>query len=257
MDPVITPSDATTTVPRSSAFVIPASILIGFAMIAAAIYFSGGLGGTKVTEVNNVPTGAPTATTDKPIRAVDSSDHIRGNPNAQIVFVEYSDFECPFCKRFHEGTMTKLMDEYGSTGKIAWVYRHFPLEQLHPNAPKIANASECVSELAGNDGFWKFTDLIFSERETNAQTDVTKLSNYAVQAGATEAAFTTCMDEQRYQDIVTNDFTDGANAGVKGTPHTFVLFGGQQGVINGAQSYETVKQLTENLLSQLDGGVTE
>lgn len=254
MDPELTPTPTTPTraPARGSALAIPISIVIGFAMIAGAIYFSGlQKAGPSGNPLPNTPEGV---TTPEAIRAVDQNDHIRGNPNAPIVFVEYSDFDCPFCKRFHEDSMKKLMDEYGATGKVAWVYRHFPLEQLHPNAPRIALASECVAELAGNDGFWKFADLIFGEREITEQTDVTKLADYAAQAGANEADFTACMTENRHTDKVEADFADGASAGVQGTPHTFVLFGGQQGVVNGAQPYDVVKQLTENLLTQLEGG---
>ncbi len=258
MEPETTPQPVTTPTaaraPRGSAFVIPAAILVGFAMIAGAIVYTGGFASKSANNNVAIPTGTPTETEPAPIRAVDENDHIRGNPNAPIVFVEYSDYDCPFCKRFHEETMMKIMNDFGATGQVAWVYRHFPLEQLHPNAPQIAQASECVAELAGNDGFWKFSDLIFGEREINAPTDMTKLSSYAVQAGAPEAAFTTCMEENRYTAAVEEDFTDGVNAGVKGTPHTFVLFGGQQGVINGAQSYATVKSLVENLLGQLETG---
>lgn len=89
---------------------------------------------------------------------VSASDHIRGNPDAEIVIVEYSDFDCPFCARFHS-TMNSVMDQYGE--EVAWVYRHFPLESLHPNAPAVAVASECVAELGGNDAFWKFADSYF------------------------------------------------------------------------------------------------
>lgn len=252
MDTETTPAVAPAPVPqqRGSALAIPAAILLGFAMIAAAIYFSGSKTGSA--PAGNLDLSGDTPTTSA-IRPVDESDHVRGNPNAPIVFVEYSDYDCPFCKRFHEDSMKKLMDEYGATGKVAWVYRHFPLEQLHPNAAKIAEASECVAELAGNDAFWTFSDLVFGERSTNELTDMTKLASYAVQAGADQAAFTTCLNEGRHADKVSEDLNDGLAAGVQGTPHTFVIVGGQQGVINGAQPYEVVKQLTENLLAQLEG----
>ncbi len=82
---------------------------------------------------------------------------------------------------------------------------------------------------------------------------MTKLESFAVQAGADAAAYNTCMSENRHADKVEQDFTDGVNAGAQGTPHTFVMVGGQQGVINGAQPYEVVKTLTDNLISQLGG----
>src|SRR3990167_1249729 len=114
---------------------IPLSIVFGFALIAVAIYFSGmnktvapntaqNNGDTPVTTVSNIP-------------PVDETDHIKGNPNAPILIVEYSDYDCPFCKSFHE-TMNRIIEEYGATGKVAWVYRQFPIPQLHQNAPRIS-----------------------------------------------------------------------------------------------------------------------
>lgn len=89
-------------------------------------------------------------------------DHINGKSDARIQVVEYSDFECPFCGRFHE-TMNQVMAEYGESGDVNWIYRHFPLEQIHPNAFSLAVASECVSELGGNDKFWEFSNMIFGK----------------------------------------------------------------------------------------------
>src|SRR3990172_9010082 len=97
-------------------------------------------------------------------------DHIRGDPAAPVTLVEYSDFECPFCKRFH-GTVKKLVDESG--GRVRWVFRHFPLDDLHPvKARKEAVASECAAELGGNDAFWKFADRFFELTPSNNRTDI-------------------------------------------------------------------------------------
>ncbi len=92
--------------------------------------------------------------------ALDENDHYRGNPDAEIVLVEYSDYECPFCTRFHT-TLKNIVREYGN--QVAWVYRHYPLTQLHPNATVLANASECAAELGGNDAFWQMSDAILAE----------------------------------------------------------------------------------------------
>lgn len=86
-------------------------------------------------------------------------EHIRGNADAPIKLVEYSDFECPFCTRFHNEAKT-LVDQYGD--QVAWVYRHLPLTSLHPNAVALAEVSECVAEIAGNDAFWEYTDIVFA-----------------------------------------------------------------------------------------------
>ena len=150
---------------KNNALAIPIAIVFGFALIAVAIFVSGQntqKPSTKVDPKDAIEQASGQIGKTGPVRKVDEKDHIRGNPNAPIVIVEYSDLECPFCKSFHE-TMNKVMANYGNDGKVAWVYRQFPLEQLHPNAPTLAQASECVAELGGNDAFWKFSDKIFNE----------------------------------------------------------------------------------------------
>lgn len=92
------------------------------------------------------------------IRPPSADDHIIGSPTAPIVLVEYSDFQCPFCKMIHP-SLKQIVSE--SNGQIAWVYRDFPLYQIHPEAENSANAAECIAALKGNDAFWKFGDAIF------------------------------------------------------------------------------------------------
>ena len=87
-----------------------------------------------------------------------ANDHIIGSPTAPIVLVEYSDFQCPYCKLIYP-TLKQIVSE--SNGQVAWVYREFPLYQIHPEAENAANAAECISAQKGNDAFWKFADTIF------------------------------------------------------------------------------------------------
>lgn len=229
---------------------IPLSIVFGFALIAVAIYFSG-MNKTVAPAAVGTDTNAGITTTAN-IPPVDDTDYIKGNPNAPILIVEYSDYDCPFCKAFHE-TMNRIIEEYGVTGKVAWVYRQFPIPQLHPNAPRISEAALCVGDLAGNDAFWTFSDLVFEERNTNEPTNVTRLDEFAETAGVDKAAFTACLESGRMKAVVTEDFNGGAAAGIQGTPQSFVLIGNQQAPIEGAQPYEVVKQIVENLLGQLEG----
>lgn len=251
----ITPSTETSPQPEIKqakplqSFAVPLSIVLGFGLVAAAIFFSNG--GNTALPSNEAAVGGADLTTTGEIRPVDDTDHIRGNPNAPIVMIEYSDYDCPFCKNFHE-TMNQIMDTYGSDGKVAWVYRHFPLQQLHPSAPIIAQASECVAEEGGNEAFWKFTDLIFGERGTNEPTNTARLEEFAVTSGVSANAYQSCMESERTVRRVEADFNDALSAGGKGTPYTLVLVGGQQGVISGAQPYETVSKILDTLISQME-----
>ncbi|MEK7510134.1 MAG: thioredoxin domain-containing protein [Patescibacteria group bacterium] len=93
---------------------------------------------------------------------VTENDHIRGSFNAPVTLVEFSDFQCPFCARFHP-TVQQALQEYGD--KVRWVYKHFPLDQIHPQATPAAEASECIAEQKGNEGFWEFADAVFENQD--------------------------------------------------------------------------------------------
>lgn len=236
--------------PQNSSPIIPIAIICGFAMIAIAIFFtnqSGNNAAPKIAVQENTDELA-----DGAVRGVDETDYILGNPNAPIVMIEYSDYDCPFCKQYHN-TMHQIMDEYGVTGRIAWVYRQFPLVELHPNSPMISEAALCVGDIAGNSAFWSFSDLIFNKRDLNDATNVTKLADYAETSGVDQQQYNNCMNEGRMKQAVEDSIRDGFNAGARGTPYTVLLVGNQQAVINGAQPYNTVKGIVENLIDQLDG----
>ncbi len=235
----------------SSSPAIPIAIVFGFALVAVAIYFSG-MGGSPLKKETNTPATTNTPTTATKIRPVDETDFIRGNPNAPILIVEYSDYDCPFCKNFHE-TMNRIMDDYGITGKVAWVYRQFPIAQLHPNAERISQAALCVGELGGSEAFWKFSDSVFEERNLNEPTNITKLPEYAEKAGVPREDLVSCLDSGRQAAVVTASLAEGAGAGIQGTPHSFVIVGNQMAAVNGAQPYAVVKQTIDNLLGQLEG----
>lgn len=226
----------------ASTWAIPAAIIIGFSLIALSIYLSEGKPVTKKDPVaaNNTPNV-------ENIAPVTAEDHIRGNPNAPIMIVEYSDFDCPYCKTFHL-TMQKLIEEYGPNGKVAWTYRHLPLPSLHPSAPYIAEASECVAELGGNDAFWKFTDMVFGERGPSELTNVSQLPNYASDVGVERTAYEQCMSENRHKDKVDADAADALAIGARGTPYSVILVGDQKMVINGAETYERLKMLIDGLV---------
>ena len=177
---------------------------------------------------------------------VSDDDWTRGNKNANIVLVEYSDYECPFCQRFHD-TMSQVMEEYGD--KVAWVYRHYPLS-FHANAQKASEAAECIGSLAGEEAFWKFTDNYF-ERTTSNGTGIalTELANMGAEVGANKVAVQSCLDNDEMATKVGNSFTAGSAAGVSGTPGTLVVVDGEvQELIPGALPFEQVQQIIEKYL---------
>lgn len=241
------PTAPVTNQKAATTLAVPIAIVLAAGLIAGAIYLNGKNPQPVVTK-NTPPTEEKIV-----FRPVDKTDHIRGNPNAPIMLVEYSDYDCPFCKQFHD-TLTQVMKDYGVDGKVAWVYRQLPLQQLHPNAPKIAIAAECVAELAGNDGFWKFSDRIFTEKTDRDFTNMSRITEYATGAGAEKSAFELCYNSNKTKDKVDASIAEAAKAGARGTPHTFVLVGDQRTVINGAQPYPVVKQVIDNILAQIEGG---
>jgi protein-disulfide isomerase len=235
---------------------VPVAIVIAAVLIAGAIYLKDGGAPKTPVNVSDAINGAQQAeqvTPETTVAPVTEADHIRGNPNAPIMVIEYSDYDCPFCKNFHE-TMNRIMEEYGATGKVAWVYRQFPIAQLHPNAPKISEAAECVADLGGDEAFWKFSDLVFGEREVNAPTDMTKLPQFAVEAGVDKSQYELCFNSGKFTEKVAASIEGAVNAGARGTPYSIVMVGDQQAPINGAQPYEVVKGALDSILSQLGEG---
>jgi protein-disulfide isomerase len=235
---------------------IPISIVLAGGLMAAGFYFSGG-GAQPAAAPATAPLAAapaaPTAvaaTTEK-IDPITEDDHVKGNRNAPVKIVEYSDFECPFCKRFHE-SMSALVDEVGGD-ELALVFRQFPLEQLHPvKAMAAAMASECVGDIGGNDAFWKFTNGYFRDTLTNNRTDTAALiPKLVTEAGVDQAAFTTCFDGGQFQDDINADIADAIETGGRGTPWS-VMVGpsGKTYPINGAQSPEVIKQMIATALAE-------
>lgn len=205
---------------------VPIAIIVAGGLVAAAIFLRGDTALPAIAQPQQpaafVPPPQLGALTLKPVDV--TADHIRGNPNANVVLVEFSDTECPFCKRFHE-TMREIMSEYGKGGKVAWVYRHYPIPGLsgHENSPKQAEATECVAELGGNTAFWSVIDRMFDTVELQGTLDMSLLPKFAGEAGVDVAQFTACLEGGRKQGDVQSDLDDGSIAGVNGTPHSILV----------------------------------
>lgn len=232
---------------------VPVAIVIAGALVAAAIYLGGGggFGKAPVGDENGEVAVAPEAEVDNPaapavgeVRAVSDSDHVRGPADAKVTVVEYSDIECPFCKRFHP-TMIQLLEEYPKD--VRWVWRHFPLEQLHENARIAAIATECAGEQGK---FWETIDYMMGEEGAAKELTEENLPAVAKKVGVTNIAqFTTCLSDEKYNKKVDDDIADAAAAGGRGTPYSVVIGAdGKKEAISGAQPYAALKAVVEKHL---------
>jgi protein-disulfide isomerase len=162
---------------------------------------------------------------------------LKGSKDAKIILIEYSDFECPFCSTFHS-TAQQIKDEYGDD--IAWVYRHFPLD-FHERARPAAVASECATELGGNESFWHYIDGIFENQEENLLE--AGLKTIAVDIGLNVDEFAKCLVSGNYDDKIEEQYQGGLTAGVNGTPGNIILNDkGEAWLIPGALPFETLKE---------------
>ncbi len=172
----------------------------------------------------------------------DKAEHWRGSDDARYVLIEYSDLECPFCKSFHP-TAKQFLEE--NTTDVAWVYRHFPLTQIHPKAQKSAEATECAAEQGGNDAFWNMADAVI---EKLPELELSKLPDVASEIGLNGNQLKTCLDSDKYSKKIKEDVDNATKVGVQSTPSN-VLFDtktGKSKTIAGAVPYETLKQTFED-----------
>ena len=188
------------------------------------------------------------------LKPVNKEDHILGNLIALVKVVEFSDFECPFCKSVHP-TLKRIMKEYGETGKVALVYRHFPLDSLHKKARKEAQASECANELGGNDAFWAYADRLFEITPSNDHLDLSLLPKIAKDIGLDRGKFEACLAGDarggKYADHIEADVQDATASGGEGTPYIVVIApNGEKFPISGAQPYSAFKAIIELALTK-------
>lgn len=159
-------------------------------------------------------------------RKVDvARDHMKGSPAAVVTIIEYSDYECPYCKRFYpepDAVMTKFDKQ------VNVVWRHLPLPMHGEVAQMEAEAAECAARLGGNEAFWKLSDAIFANTATNGRglaqdgNNKAALAKLASTAGLDGAAFETCLDKHETAAMIAEDVSDGEKAGVQGTPGVLV-----------------------------------
>ena len=168
-----------------------------------------------VANTNTNAAAAPAAPTYVDIKVADT-DHVRGKADAKVTIVEYSDMQCPYCSTFH-ATMKQVMDKYPND--VRWVFRHFPLDSIHPNARPAAIAAECVDAQKGDAGFWSFTDAMYANQsslgnafyETTAQT-----------IGVDMTKFKDCVSNKTTAQKVEDMYQGGITIGVQGTPGSYL-----------------------------------
>lgn len=223
-------------------YFIPLSIFFAGGLIAIGIFFSGSA--TQSDDNNNIKQGNQQAQVIQSIRKVNKKkDFIRGNKDADIFIVEYSDFEDPFNKRF-QATLRKVLDAYP---KIGLIYRHFPLTQLHPNAQAAAVASECIGKEAGNDAFWSYVDEIFS-KQSSMSADLYK--QIAIRLGINEKTYTSCINNSDILKKVSEDSQEAISSGARGTPFSLIVNkdGKILTSIPGALPFSGVKPIIDGVL---------
>jgi protein-disulfide isomerase len=220
-------------VPKKASLSLPSAIVVAGVLISLAIIFSSSSGKMPVQNDAGAKTG------DVVIPDVTEDDFIKGNAKAEITIVEYSDFSCSFCARFHP-TMKQIVENY--EGKVKWVYRHLPIF----NKP-AAVASSCVGNILGDEAFFLYADKLF-ENQKDINGDL--LKREAMALGITDSQYETCVGDKELNDKISSDFTSvRVLAGFNGTP-TSVLIDkkGNKYPFSGALPYEEVSALVDSFL---------
>jgi len=185
-------------------------------------------------------TPAALATATVQVRRYDvpvDDDPFIGPEDAPITIIEFSDYQCPYCKKWHDEVLDRMLANY--PGQIRFVYRDFPLISLHPGAAPAAEAADCAGEQGS---YWPFYQALFSMKY-----DLTTeaYQQYAAELGLDMQAFAECLADRRYEPEVMGDYNYAVNLGISSTPTFFI-----NGIpIVGAQPYEVFKQLIDKELA--------
>jgi len=196
------------------------------------------------------PAAPPSPVTPESMEMSLTDAHAKGGAGARLVLVEFSDFQCPFCGRHAKQTMPQIEREYVSTGKLLYVMRNLPLEQIHPDAFRAASAAEC----AGDQGkYWQMHEKLFGNQQALTAADLTR---YAQETGIEPKAFKECMDADSHGAKIRQDLKDALAAGVSSTPTFFLGFaegGGKVKIVRrvqGAHPYPVFKAAIDGLLAE-------
>lgn len=243
---------------------VPGSILLAAMIISMAILISGGnfkIAGADSPKENKVvaqvvaPQAAVQPNPSAPVKVDISNSPILGDKNATLTLVEFSDYECPFCKKSFDELLPELKKNYISTGKLRLIYKNLPLS-FHQNAAKEAEASLCAKDQGGDTAFYKYHDQIFTKTTSNG-TGITldQLPVLAKGIGLNVTQFQKCLDSAKFKAQVDKDLAEAQKVGASGTPTWFLgkttSNDSVDGVIMvGAQPFSTFKTAIDQALSQ-------
>lgn len=212
------------------------------------------LGGSHIVYGLVAANGTSTPTTYFAGKPIDKTEHVEGTAKNDVYIVEYSDPECPFCISLHP-TMKQLRAEFKD--KVAFVYRHFPLTQIHPHAFDESKAIYCASKFGGTAGYYTYIDAVYGYKVANqtSQLPATGKEDLARNQGIDVATFNQCMQSEEANTAINASLSDGVQAGVEGTPSTFILRQTRKGyeivaMIDGARQYDYFKAAVEEALAR-------
>jgi len=243
---------------QSNKFLIPIAILIAGSLIAWGIIATNKKTTPPIeTERQNISEDSKqiSQTTSKSIE-IKETDYILGNPDADLILINFSDFECSFCKIFHQ-TLHQIIDDYGKDGKVTWIFRQFPISGV--TAEEKALAAKCAGQLGGNIKFWEMSDKIFQTEFSKEKEFVTEqLVELAVLIKLEKDDFLNCLKSKTTLELVKQEYQSGIEAGVLGesgttggTPYTIILTKlGKIYPIEGAQPYNVVKSVIDIILQE-------
>lgn len=219
-------------------YLLPVSILVAGVLIAGAVLYGAGLK-NQLTPPDELR--EPEVVTGKELDLT-KDDVVLGDLEAPVTLIEYSDFQCPFCGRFYSQSESKIREEYVKTGKVKFVYRHFAF--LGPESLAAANAAECAKEQGK---FWQYHDEILNAEILDSEENNNNLSRslflfLAGKVGLNEAEFSVCLDQNKYEEKVQNDYAVAQKLGVNSTPTIFVNDKKSVGALPYAQFKAAIEQ---------------
>lgn len=224
-----------------SKLVLPGSIVLAAVLISGTLLFTS-YRGNSASQLGLV--GDNKGATQKKIEVSVDDDPALGNKNALVTMIEFSDFQCPFCRSFWNETLPLIKSKYIDTGKVRFVYRDFPLS-FHESAHVAAEAAECAEDQGK---FWTMHDKIFSEQKKlgqgTIQFSVADIKKWGVESGLNPVSFGQCLDFGKYRAEVDKDLADGTVAGVSGTPAFFI----NGRLVVGAQPFSAFQAVIDEAL---------